>query len=119
MAMGPARRDKDWLLRIENLALVRRCLRHIRLEYGVQLALDADDLLERILAYGSRSANPRLRRQTRLLGYRLRCEARSQGFELANVPVVAPRRGALNRSYASRNTARSGVTASKPPGLSD
>lgn len=83
--------DKSWLLRLENLALVRRCRRHILAEFGIALRLGDDDLLERIQAYGGRSANPVLRRQARLIGYRLRCRARGRGFELTHVPVLPPR----------------------------
>lgn len=101
-----AGRDKDWLLRLENLSLVRDCRRLVQREFGIPLPLDADDLLERILAYGGRSAQPRLRRQARLLGYRLRCAARSHGFELAHVPVVAPRGKTLNRDGARNRTTK-------------
>lgn len=88
------RRDKAWLLKPENLALVRHSRRCIQAEFDVKLRFDADDLLPDIQDYAGRSKNPALRHLALLIAYRLRCDRAPAGrdFPFANIPVVAPRR---------------------------
>jgi hypothetical protein len=85
-------RNKMWLLKVENLTVVRECRRHIQKEFGVKLHLDADDLLESIQDYAGRSTDPTLRRLSRPIAHMLRGDFKndSDQFGLAHIPVVTP-----------------------------
>jgi hypothetical protein len=82
------------LLRIENLALVRRCRMLIREEFGVTLHLDARDLLEQIQRYASLSRNNELRQVAAPLTRELVRNSleESDNLDLAQIPRVRPTR---------------------------
>lgn len=83
--------NKVWLLKVENLAIVRKCCQCIHKEFGVKLHLDADDLLELIHAYANRSEDHTLRRLARPIAHLLYREQREKvRAEAADIPVVAP-----------------------------
>lgn len=83
-------RKRAWLLRIENLTLVRRCRSLIRDEFGITLHLDAPDLLEQIQRYASLSRRSELRQVAAPLTRELVRSSfeRDDGFELAHIPPV-------------------------------
>lgn len=82
---------KNWLLRAENLNVVRQCRKCIMSEFGVVLHLDADNLLPRIEHYAALSSNPTLRRLVRPIVRLLHGSGDDiASFELAHIPVVAP-----------------------------
>lgn len=84
------RRNRAWLLRIENLALVRRCRMLIRDEFGVTLHLDAPDLLEQVQRYASLSKVGELRQVAAPLTRELVRNSFEHGddLRLANIPNV-------------------------------
>lgn len=86
-------RNRTWLLRVENLAIVRRCRTLIRDEFGITLRLDAPDLLEQIQRYSSRSRVAELRQVAAPITRELvrSSFARVEGPDLAHIPVVAAR----------------------------
>jgi hypothetical protein len=85
-----SQRNKMWLLKVENLTIVRECRKHIQREFGIKLHLDADDLLQNIENYADRSKDPTLRRLSRPIARLLRGNPEdSESFELAHIPVVA------------------------------
>jgi hypothetical protein len=55
-------RCRSWMLRAENLAVIRECRRLVQQEFGVTLHIHDDELLEKICAYGARSRERKLQR---------------------------------------------------------
>jgi hypothetical protein len=83
---------KTWLLKVENLSLVRACRRQIEDEFGVRLHLNEDNLLEQIQEYAYISGDPGLRRLAQVIESGLKA-AETQDIcqlDLANIPIVRP-----------------------------
>jgi hypothetical protein len=83
---------KNWLLKVENLSLVRACRKQIEEEFGVTLHLTSEDLVEQIQEYAYISCDPALRQLARTVEDGL-LSARSEDIaqlDLANIPVVRP-----------------------------
>jgi hypothetical protein len=55
-------RCRTWMLKADNLAIVRQCRRQIQQEFGVTLHIHAENMLEEICAYSVRSKNRELQR---------------------------------------------------------
>jgi hypothetical protein len=83
-------RRRAWLLRVENLALVRRCRGLIRDEFGVTLRLNAPDLLEQVQRYASLSRRSELRQVAAPLTREMVRSSfeRDEGADLAHIPLV-------------------------------
>jgi hypothetical protein len=83
---------KTWLLKTENLSVVRACRRQIEDEFGVTLHLDSEDLVEQIQEYAYISTDPALRHLARVIesGLTHAHAAELPTSDLANIPVVKP-----------------------------
>jgi hypothetical protein len=55
-------RCRSWMLRAENLAVVRECRRLVQREFGVTLHIHDEALLEKICGFGARSKDRKLQR---------------------------------------------------------
>jgi hypothetical protein len=83
---------KSWLLKVENLSVVRACRRQIEEEFGVTLHLTAEDLVEQIQEYAHISNDPGLRHLARAIEASL-THASAEHLpiaDLGNIPVVRP-----------------------------
>lgn len=91
-----AKANKTWLLRVDNLQLVRECRRRISDEFGVRLQLSDDDLLDRIQGYADRSHDRVLQRLAQPIAQMLAHGdlQKAQKLDLSNIPVVAPTKAA-------------------------
>ena len=83
---------KTWLLKTENLSVVRACRRQIEEEFGVTLHLNSEDLVEQIQEYAYISADPGLRQLAQAIEDGL-THASAEHLpltDLGNIPVVRP-----------------------------
>ena len=85
--------ERDWMLHVENMAVVRQCRRQIKEEFGEKLNLRREDLLEKIQEYAERSNSAQLRRLARpIMHHLLEQEAKGHSgagvMDLSSIPVL-------------------------------
>lgn len=87
-------RCRTWMLKAENLAVVRECRRHIQKEFGVTLHIHDREMLQKICKFSEGSKNRELRRQAhsieRLLMYG-HVAYEFKEMDLSQIPVQALR----------------------------
>ena len=85
--------ERDWMLHVENMAVVRQCRRQIKEEFGEKLNLRREDLLEKIQEYAERSKSAHLRRLARpIMHHLVQRETQQPGgaglMDLSSIPVL-------------------------------
>jgi len=55
-------RCRSWMLKAENLAIVRECRRLVQAEFGITLHIHDETLLQKLCGFGARSKDRKLQR---------------------------------------------------------